>query len=115
MNTGSIIIIIIICLISILFEYKLIVEGVFPWDILSSIADSLPLVVHDIILPANLQCKLDQLGGTVQDYMGNVVNVENSINCSVCAKYVSRINGMCSQLQFNGTTCEKYGDPRPCI
>ena len=132
MNPISIILIIAIIAVMIFFEYMLILNKVYPWDIFkvsswTSIWNpwtqwnwrkwppwSSPNTPDDN-LPSNTKmCSLENLG-TIQDYSGTIIDGKKPVRCNNCLDYLTRTNIGCTQLKYNNSgACVPYGDYRIC-
>lgn len=111
MNYLKIILYILILVITLILEYFLLSEKKWPWEIFSGsgTAKSLPKVSTDAIKAG----KMCNINGTIQDYMGRSLE-KTSVPCTQCIDYVKVTDKGCIPMQFDGTNCEPYGDPRPC-
>ena len=99
---------ILIFIVTIVFEYFLLVKKMWPWEI--RLKDKpLPPVVSDMVDSK----KMCNVSGTVKDYSGNTLST-TIVPCLQCIEY-QRVNEQgCTPLKSNGIDCAPYGDPRSC-
>lgn len=113
MNIFNIILVILIIIVTVFFEYMLIIKKVYPWDIFTNTNSSniLQTIIQDI-LPKNKTCSLK---GEIQDYNGKSI-IDKTVDCALCIKYRSKNANGCTAMTYNSITnsCELTGDPKPC-
>ena len=107
MNGFQISIIVIVGILTILFELSILVFKKWPWQLFSFSSEN---NLTDVSIPAGKMCSVS---GTINDYQGKSLT-KSEVLCTDCISYVSKTTGGCRPMKYNGSKCEPYGDFRPC-
>ena len=109
MNVIQIIMIMIVIMVTIVAEYVILTGKYEP---ITAVYEKLPDFVKDVaIVKKGTQCDMK---GTFLDYMGRPLTTD-TVDCTTCEQYMSKdTSGFCRTMKYNGTSCEEFGDSRPC-